>query len=262
MVEQGVNNSKPCLWMIVPCYNEEEVLPVTMQRIRQLLADMVANGRINAASRAIYVDDCSTDSSWEIIKRAAAIHPVNGGLRVGENCGQQNVMLAGMETAVQTGGVDIVITIDADLQDDLTVVPQMVDLYCEGNDIVYGVRNDRTNDSFLKRTTAWVFYYVLHWLAPFIIRNHSEFRLMSSRVIQRLKFFNGRRLFLRGIVSRMDFPQAKVYYSRQKRQAGRTKYSLWGIMRVALDGFISVYTGKLAESPNNIIRYQIVEKII
>ena len=262
MEEQRINVGKPCLWMVVPCYNEQEVLPVTMQRIRQLLADLVAKGRINAASRAIYVDDCSTDSTWEIIKCAAAAHPVNGGLRVGENCGQQNVMLAGMETAVQTGGVDIVITIDADLQDDLTVVPKMVDLYCQGNDIVYGVRNDRTNDSFMKRTTAWAFYFVLHRLAPFIIRNHSEFRLMSSRVIQRLRYFNSRRLFLRGIVSRMGLPQAKVYYSRQKRQAGRTKYSLWGIIRVAMDGLISVYTGKFADTPSNITRYRIVEKII
>lgn len=262
MEGQGVNNSKPRLWMVVPCYNEEEVLPITIQRIQQLLADLVAKGQIDAASKAVYIDDCSTDSTWEIVSRAAAACPVNGGLRLGENCGQQNVLMAGLETAVESGGADMAITIDADLQDDLDAVPQMVALYHQGNDIVYGVRNDRTSDTFLKRVTARMFYSVMHWLVPFIIRDHSEFRLMSSRVIQRLRCYDCRRLFLRSIIPQIKLPQTKVYYSRYKRQAGKTKYNLWSMLRTAFDAIICVYTGKFADTPSKTERYHIIEKII
>ena len=261
MEEKGADNSKPCLWMVIPCYNEEDVLPTTIVRIQQLLADMVAKGQVDAASRAIYVDDCSTDATWGIVSRAAAACPVNGGLRLGENCGQQNALLAGLETAVESGGADMAITIDADLQDDLDAVPQMVALYHQGNDIVYGVRNDRTSDTFLKRVTARMFYCVMHWLVPFIIRDHSEFRLMSSRVIQRLKCYDCRRLFLRSIIPQMELPQAKVYYSRQRRQAGKTKYNLWGVS-AAYNAIICVYTGKFADTPSKTERYHIIEKII
>ncbi|MBQ7683337.1 MAG: glycosyltransferase family 2 protein [Bacteroidaceae bacterium] len=262
MEEQETNVGKPRLWMVIPCYNEEEVLPTTMVRIRQLLADMVAKGQIDAASRAIYIDDCSTDKTWALVSRAAAACPVNGGLRLGENCGQQNALMAGLETAVESGGADMAITIDADLQDDLDTVPQMVALYHQGNDIVYGVRNDRTSDTSLKRVTARMFYCVMHWLMPFIIRDHSEFRLMSSRVIQHLRCYDSRRLFLRAVIPQIELPQATVYYSRHKRQAGKTKYNLWGMLRAAFDAIICVYTGKFADTPSKKQRYRIMEKII
>lgn len=256
------DNRKPCLWIVVPCYNEQEVLPLTMHRIAQLMSDMMDTEKIESSSRAIYIDDCSTDSTWDLIKRASTDNHLNGGLRLRENSGHQNVLMAGMETAVLTAGVDIVITIDADLQDDLAAVPQMVDLYCQGNDIVYGVRSDRTTDTFLKRNTARAFYRVMHWLGAPIIRDHADCRLMSRRAIQRLSCYNGQHLFLRGIIPQLKFPQSSVYYSRLERQAGQTKYTLWHMLRLAADGIISVYTGKFGDEPSKMVRYHIVEKII
>lgn len=260
-MSEGGPSPEPCLWIVVPCYNEEQVLPVTIQRIAGLMGQMMAEGLIAPDSRAVYVDDCSADGTWAVISRAAA-SPLNGGLRLAENSGHQNALMAGMETAAGTAGVDAVVTIDADLQDDISAIPCMVSLYRQGSDVVYGVRSDRTADTLMKRLTAHAFYRVMSWLGAPIIHDHADCRLMSSRAIRRLSCYNGRRLFLRGIIPQMGFPSAQVSYSRLKREAGETKYTLWRMLKLAADGIASVYTGKFGDAPAAIKRYDIVETII
>lgn len=229
---------KPCLWLIVPCYNEEAMLPLSMPRLEYLLMDMIVRDLVSDKSRIIYVDDCSKDKTWNIICRRHEENPLHCGLHLGHNTGQQNAMLAGMETSV--GQADCVITIDADLQDDFSVIPEMIRLYQEGYEIVYGVRSDRSTDTFLKRSTALAFYKMMKWLGANTVYNHSEFRLMGSRAVRQLMQFSERTMFLRGLVPQLGFRSTTVNYERLRREAGETKYSLGKMITHAIRGITSV----------------------
>ena len=168
----------PLLWIVVPCYNEETMLPLSMPRFEELLTAMSGDGLVSPGSRIVYVDDGSTDGTWDVICRRHEFSPRNGGLNLGRNAGQQNAMLAGLEASV--GRADCVVTVDADLQDDVGVIPDMVRRYHEGYEIVYGVRSDRSTDTLFKRWTAQGFYRVMDWLGAHTIYNHSELLLSAK----------------------------------------------------------------------------------
>lgn len=242
------------LWIVVPCYNEEAVLPQTLHQLGQLLDNMIDTGLVNSQSQVVCVDDCSTDGTWNIIEQSKC-----GGLRLNKNCGHQNALMAGMDMAL--GKANVVITIDADLQDDPNVIPRMVELYQQGADVVYGVRNDRSCDTIAKRLSANAFYRVIRWFNAPVIANHADFRLISQRAIERLTHYDGRRLFLRGIIPQMGFPSAQVSYVRCQRQAGESKYTLWRMLRLAADGFSTVFWGRFSDMPKTYHRYQIVQII-
>ena len=228
----------PLLWIVVPCYNEETMLPLSMPRFEELLTAMSGDGVVSPDSRIVYVDDGSTDGTWDVICRRHEISPRNGGLHLGRNAGQQNAMLAGLEASV--GRADCVVTADADLQDDVGVIPEMVRRYREGYEIVYGVRSDRSCDTLFKRWTAQGFYRVMDWLGAHTIYNHSEYRLMGSRAIAQLGRYAERTIFLRAIVTQLGFPSATVSYERRRREAGVTKYPLAKMAVLAVSGITSV----------------------
>ena len=228
----------PLLWLVIPCYNEEEVLPLSMPRLEKLVADMVEKGLVVEGSRIVYVDDCSKDGTWNIICKAHEANAVHCGLHLGRNAGQQNALLAGLEASV--GKADCVITIDADLQDDINVIPEMVNRYIEGYEIVYGVRSDRRSDSVFKRWTALGFYKVMRWMGSPTVYNHSEFRLLGSQAIEELMHYGEHDIFLRGIVPILGYPSITVHYERKSREAGETKYSLGKMLVLAVNGITSV----------------------
>ena len=228
----------PLIWVVVPCYNEEEVLPLSMPRLEKLRTDMVAKGQIASESRIVYVDDCSTDRTWDVICRQNEENPLHCGLHLGRNAGQQNALLAGLEASL--GEADCVVTIDADLQDDINVIPEMVNRYNEGYEIVYGARSDRSSDSVYKRWTAQGFYRLMNWLGARTVYNHADFRLMGSRSLRKLTEYHERTLFLRGIVPQLGFPSSTVSYERRCREAGETKYPFSKMLAFAANGITSV----------------------
>ena len=227
----------PLLWIVVPCYNEETMLSLTMQRLEDLLTVMVGCKLVSADSRNVYVDDGSTDGTWYVISSQHNRNPHHCGLRLGRNAGQQNAMLAGLEASV--GRADCVVTVDADLQDDVSIIPDMVRRYREGCEIVYGVRSDRSTDTAFKRWTALGFYKLMRWLGAPTVYNHADFRLLGSRAVRQLAEYRERDIFLRGIVPLLGFPSATVSYERRRRQAGRTKYSLGKMAVLAVRGITS-----------------------
>lgn len=227
----------PLLWIVVPCYNEEAMLPLSAPRFEDLLTVMVGCKLVSPGSRIVYVDDGSTDATWEVICSQHGRNPRHCGLRLGRNAGQQNALLAGLEASI--GRADCVVTVDADLQDDIGVIPDMVRRYREGCEIVYGVRSDRSSDTRLKRWTALGFYRLMRWLGSPTVYNHSEFRLLGSRAVRQLAEYRERDIFLRGIVPLLGFPSATVSYERRRRQAGRTKYSLGKMAVLAVRGITS-----------------------
>ena len=227
----------PLLWIIIPCYNEAEMLPLSAPRFEDLLTVMAGSRLVTADSRIVYVDDGSTDATWDVICGQHGRNPRHCGLRLGRNAGQQNALLAGLEASI--GRADCVVTVDADLQDDIGVIPDMVRRYREGCEIVYGVRSDRSSDTRLKRWTALGFYRLMRWLGSPTVYNHSEFRLLGSRAVRQLAEYRERDIFLRGIVPLLGFPSATVSYERRRRQAGRTKYSLGKMAVLAVRGITS-----------------------
>lgn len=214
------------------------MLPLSMPQFENLMADMMEKRVIAEESRIVYVDDCSTDGTWELICRMNEKCPLHCGLHLGRNAGQQNAMLAGMEASI--GQADCVVTVDADLQDDIGVIPEMVRRYRDGYEIVYGVRCDRSSDSFFKRSTALAFYRLMNWLGAKTIYNHSEFRLMGCRSVRQLLQYSERAIFLRAIVPQLGYLSTTVCYVRQRRVAGETKYSLSRMITHALRGITSV----------------------
>lgn len=194
--------SKPALIIVVPCFNEEEILPQTNKRLLELLKEMTEAGKITDLSRILYVDDGSRDRTWELITTFHAESTSVCGLRLAVNSGQQNAIMAGLEQAIAMYG-DATITIDADLQDDISVIPQMLEHYSQGCDIVYGVHKVREQDSFFKRNTAILFYRFMHFLGVKTIFNHSDFRFMSRQAVEQLCNYRERNLYLRGIVPLM-----------------------------------------------------------
>ncbi|MDB6042980.1 MAG: glycosyltransferase [Gammaproteobacteria bacterium] len=223
------------LAIVVPCFNEEEVLPETAQRLTALVQGMTANGLIAPDSQVVFVDDGSRDRTWEMIERLASGDPRVGGIKLSRNRGHQNALLAGLYTCE----ADVLLSVDADLQDDIRVIPEMLEAYARGAQVVYGVRNDRTSDGFFKRATAQGFYRLIRALGAESIYNHADFRLMSRRAVEALKSFREVNLFLRGMVPLIGFKSAIVYYTRSERFAGVSKYPMRKMIALALDAVTS-----------------------
>ncbi len=227
----------PVLYIVVPCYNEEEVLPETIKRLTAKLDEMSDAGLCSGESRILFVDDGSRDDTWDIIMRGHNVNKYVCGIKLSHNRGHQNALLAGLMSAREL--CDCAISIDADLQDDIGVMDQFVQKFTEGCDVVYGVRSKRKKDTFFKRTTAGVFYKLMKLLGVEIVENHADYRLMSRRMLNTLSEYREVNLFLRGIVPLMGFKSDIVYYERDKRFAGESKYPLKKMISFAIDGITS-----------------------
>jgi glycosyltransferase involved in cell wall biosynthesis len=229
--------SEPILTIVVPCFNEEEVLPDTMSQLSILLEDMGARHLVSKKSKLLFVDDGSKDRTWQIIHKESLKNERVTGLKLTQNAGHQNALLAGLFTAKNMS--DCVVSIDADLQDDISAINGFIEKFREGFDVVYGVRQKRDTDSFFKRTTAEGFYTLMSKLGVDLIYNHADFRLMSQRALQALEQFEEVNMFLRGIVPLIGFRSTSVYYDRKERQAGKTKYPFKKMLAFAFDGITS-----------------------
>lgn len=228
---------RPVLTIVVPCFNEEEVLLKTFLELRGVLNHLKQEQLIAVTSKLLFVDDGSKDRTWSMITSEHANHPEITGLKLARNVGHQKALLAGLEAA----GVhsDCVISIDADLQDDINVIRDFVLKFHEGFDIVYGVRASRKTDTWFKRTSAFTFYRIMTRIGIQLIPNHADFRLMSKRAVLELCRYGETNVFLRGIVPLIGYTMTKVYYDRKERFAGRSKYSLRKMLSFALDGIAS-----------------------
>ncbi|MEL5894763.1 glycosyltransferase family 2 protein [Bacteroides sp. GD17] len=227
----------PVLAIVVPCYKEEAVLCETHKRLTQLLDRLTAEGRIAPESYILYVNDGSTDRTWSIIEELHQNTPYACGLNLAGNVGHQNALMAGLNTVKER--CDVAISIDADLQDDINAIPEMLKHYMEGCDIVYGVRQERKTDTLFKRTTALAFYRMMKIMGVKSIYNHADYRLMSRRAIRQLCRFRERNLYLRGMVPLIGYQTACVYYNRDKRFAGESKYPFKKMLNFAIDGITS-----------------------
>ncbi len=226
------------LYIVVPCYREEEVLPETSKRLKAKMQALLAQGKISEKSRVMFVNDGSKDRTWEIIEQLHREEPeIFSGVNLARNRGHQNALLAGLMTAVNHA--DMVISMDADLQDDVDAVDGMVDAYHNGYDVVYGVRSSRATDTFFKRFTAESFYKLMKALGVDIVFNHADYRLMSKRALEGLSQFGEVNLFLRGIVPQIGYPWTTVEYERHERFAGESKYPLKKMLAFAFDGITS-----------------------
>ena len=228
----------PSLSIVVPCYNEGAVLPETIRRLRALLDRLLDAGKAAAGSHAIFVDDGSSDETWEQIKAAHAADPRMRGIKLSANRGHQTALLAGLFSSAG----QVVISIDADLQDDLNAMELMLDAHRAGSEVVYGVRRHREMDTLFKRTTAHAYYRLLALLGVKVVYDHADYRLIGPRALAALKQYPEVNLFLRGIVPSMGFRSSVVYYDRGERFAGETKYSLRKMLLLALDGITSFTT--------------------
>ncbi len=226
------------LYIVVPCYNEEEVLPETSRRLKAKLEQLMAAGKISPKSRVLFVNDGSRDRTWALIAQLHENDPIFCGVDLSRNRGHQNALLAGLMTARERA--DLAISMDADLQDDVDAVDAMVDKYLEGVDIVYGVRSSRRKDSFFKRTTAEGFYRLMNALGAETVFNHADYRLMSRRALDGLAQFREVNLFLRGIVPMIGYRTDTVEYERGERFAGESKYPLKKMLAFALEGITSL----------------------
>ncbi|MBR3229706.1 MAG: glycosyltransferase family 2 protein [Bacilli bacterium] len=225
------------LYVVVPCYNEEEVLEETTNRLNDKLKAMIKSKKISSKSRVLYVNDGSKDNTWEIIKNISKDNSLFTGLTLSRNRGHQNALLAGLMTAKEYA--DVVISMDADLQDDINAIDEMIDKYYEGSDIVYGVRSARKTDTFFKKTTAQSFYKLMEKMGVEIIYNHADYRLASKRVLNELEKYEEVNLFLRGMFPLIGFKSDIVYYERNERFAGESKYPLKKMLNFAWDGITS-----------------------
>lgn len=228
----------PCLWIIIPCYNESEVLPITAPMFSDKIEQLVQEEKIAPDSRILFVNDGSKDDTWEIICRLSAENPRFQGICQSRNRGHQNAVLAGLMEAKDR--CDITISIDCDGQDDINAMDQMVEEYLNGCEIVYGVRSSRETDTWFKRTTAQGFYIVLNGMGAEVVYNHADYRLVSSRVLQAFADFHEVNLFLRGMFPLVGFKSTSVYYERHERIAGESHYPLKKMLALAFDGITSL----------------------
>lgn len=229
----------PVLYIVVPCYNEQEVLPFTSKMFLDKIIDLGAQGKIDPEkSRIMFVDDGSKDSTWEIISELSDTHSQFTGVRLSRNRGHQNALMAGLFTAATE--CDVTISIDCDGQDDINAMDKMIDEYLGGCDVVYGVRNDRSSDTFFKRTTAQGFYKFLKLMGVEVVYNHADYRLLSSRAIDALKEFKEVNVYLRGMVPLVGFKSTSVEYARNERLAGKSHYPLKKMLSLALNGITSM----------------------
>lgn len=232
------NRTDPILYIVIPCYNEQEVLPITAPMFLQKLADLTAVGKISPESRVLFVNDGSKDRTWEIICDLAARDPHYVGICQSRNRGHQNAVLAGLMEAKSR--CDITISIDCDGQDDINAMDAMVDAYRDGCDVVYGVRSKRETDTFFKRFTAESFYKILNAMGAEVVFNHADYRLMSARVLEEFARFREVNLFLRGMVPLVGFKSTCVTYERHERMAGESHYPLSKMLALAFDGITSL----------------------
>ncbi|WBS04465.1 glycosyltransferase family 2 protein [Pseudoduganella sp. SL102] len=231
-------DSLPTLHLVVPCYNEEAVLAESCRQFVELLEKLIGKGKINASSQVVFVDDGSRDKTWLLIEKEASRRSHVTGIKLSRNRGHQNAVLAGL----MASNADVVITIDADLQDDINVIETMIDHHAQGSEIVYGVRNDRSSDSLFKRNSAVAFYKLLAWFGVDLIHNHADFRLMSRKIIDALREYNEVNLYLRGIIPLIGFKATTVEYVRKERFAGETKYPLKKMLKLAGEAITSFST--------------------
>jgi glycosyltransferase involved in cell wall biosynthesis len=225
------------LIIVVPCYNEEEILPYSIEKLTGVIKNLIEKSKIASNSGILFVNDGSRDGTWEIIQNEYAKNPYVYGLGLAGNVGHQNALFAGLQTAAEI--CDFSISIDADLQDDIEVIEQMVDEYLSGADIVYGVRSERKTDTFFKRFTAQLFYRIMEMMGVKTVYNHADFRLMSARAMKQLGQYKERNLFLRGMVPLIGYKTATVTYARKERLAGESKYPLKKMLSFAWDGITS-----------------------
>ena len=225
------------LYLVIPCYNEEQVLPLTSGKFKAKLEELIGSGKISDKSRILFVNDGSKDSTWDILSSLTEEDPKYCAISLSRNRGHQNALIAGLMEAKRFA--DIVISMDCDGQDDINAITLMVEEYDKGNEIVFGVRNDRSTDSWFKRNSARSYYRFLHLMGVDCIPDHADYRLMSSRVLDALEGYNESNLFLRGIIPQLGFKQSVVYYSRAEREAGTTHYPLSKMVSLAIDGVTS-----------------------
>jgi glycosyltransferase involved in cell wall biosynthesis len=231
----------PILTIVVPCYNEEDVLPETAARLDLLLAELVGSGRIAVDSSVCLVDDGSKDNTWAIIEKLRDRSSRFGGLRLSRNCGHQNALMTGLLAARG----DVIITVDADLQDDLHAIDEMLDAAANGADIVYGVRRQRAQDAAMKRLTARIYYRLLQLLKVEIVFDHADYRLMTRRAVEALREYKETNLFLRALIPQLGFKTSIVTYDRHERFAGVSKYPITKMIALAIDGVTSFSTQPL-----------------
>ena len=226
------------LYIVVPCYNEQEVVPETSKRLLEKMGQLVLENKIANNSRIMFVNDGSKDQTWSIIKQLCDENIVYAGVNLSRNRGHQNALLAGMATAVKYA--DMIVTMDADLQDDINAVDRMIEACYAGNDVVYGVRSSRKNDTCFKRGTAHLFYKLMSFLGADIVYDHADYRLLSRRAAENLLDFDEVNLFLRGIVPMVGFQSTTVEYERGERFAGESKYPLGKMITFAFEGITSL----------------------
>ena len=236
--------ARPVLWIVVPCYNEEQVLPMTAPMFRDKLNQLAEDGKISRSSRVLFVNDGSKDKTWEIIKGLAEEHEEILGICQSRNRGHQNAVLAGLMEAKDR--CDITISIDCDGQDDLNAMDGMVDKYLAGAEVVYGVRSQRKTDTWFKRTTALAFYRLMKLMGTEVVYNHADYRLISAKVLQHFADFEEVNIFLRGMVPLVGFPSDTVYYERNVRLAGESHYPLRKMIALAFNGITSLSVKPIA----------------
>ena len=225
------------LYIVVPCYNEEEVLSETIKLLTKKVDKLIKDNKINKNSKLLFVNDGSKDNTWKIIKDNSKTNKLVTGISLSRNRGHQNALLAGLLTA--KNHADIIISMDADLQDDINAIDEMLEKYQEGNEIVYGVRKSRKKDSLFKKTTALLFYKLMKFLGVECIYNHADYRLTSKKVLNALEEYDETNLFLRGIIPTIGYKSDIVYYDRGERYAGKTKYPLKKMISFAVEGITS-----------------------
>lgn len=233
-----MKTEKTVLYVVIPCYNEEEVLPKTAPLFLDELQGLISNGKASSESRIFFVDDGSKDKTWDVIQQLASSNEYFEGARLSANRGHQNALFAGLMEARRLGA-DAAISIDCDGQDDITAIERMVDDFNDGSEIVFGVRNDRSSDSIMKRKTAQGYYSLMNTLGTKTIYNHADYRLMGSKALDALAQYGEVNLFLRGIVPEIGFKTSQVEYARSSRVAGSSEYTLGKMLKLAADGITS-----------------------
>lgn len=227
------------LAIVVPCYNEEPMLKLSSEALREVLRDLIGKQKIAEDSFVLFVNDGSKDRTWELIEEEHNLYPqMIKGVKLAGNVGHQYALTAGLLTAMDM--CDVTVSIDADLQDDVAVIEEMIDKFHEGKDIVYGVRKKRKTDSFFKRTTAQAFYKIMNGLGAKTVYNHADFRLMSKRAVQAYAQYNEANLYIRGIIPLIGYESDSVYYDRKERVAGESKYPLKKMLQLAFNGISSL----------------------
>ena len=233
-----LTKKKPCLYIVIPCYNEESVLPITAPMFRQKIMDLVEAELISEASKVLFVNDGSKDLTWDIIQQLAAADSVYSGISLSRNRGHQNALLAGLMEAMDK--CDITISIDCDGQDDINAMDEMVRAYLSGSEIVYGIRSSRETDTMFKRVTAQAFYRLLACMGAEVVYNHADYRLVSAKALKAFSQFEEVNLYLRGMFPLVGFPNSCVYYVRNERIAGTSHYPLRKMLALAFDGITSL----------------------